>query len=46
VISALSSLSPATAVMLARVLHGERWTWMQVAGLVVALGAGVAISLG
>jgi drug/metabolite transporter (DMT)-like permease len=46
VISALISLSPATAVMLARVLHGERWTWMQVAGLVVALGAGVAISLG
>ena len=46
VISALISLSPATAVMLARVLHGERWTWMQVAGLVVALLAGVAISLG
>lgn len=46
VMSALISLSPATTVLLARVFHGERWTRLQVVGLVLALVAGVAISLG
>jgi len=46
VVSALISLAPATTVLLARVLQGERWTRLQVLGLVIALIAGVAISLG
>lgn len=46
VVSALVSLSPATTVLLARFFHGERWTRLQVIGLVLAIVAGVAISLG
>ena len=44
--AALTSLAPATSVVLARVFLGERWSTGQKAGLVVALAAGVLISLG
>lgn len=44
--SALVSLAPATSVVLARFLLRERWTAAQALGLLVALAAGVAISLG
>jgi drug/metabolite transporter (DMT)-like permease len=45
-VAALVSLAPATSVLLARMLLNERWSPMQAAGLVLALGAGVCISLG
>lgn len=44
--SALVSLAPATTVVLARFVLRERWTVAQGAGLLLALAAGVAISLG
>jgi drug/metabolite transporter (DMT)-like permease len=44
--SALVSLAPATTVLLARVLLGERWSVPQRFGLAFALIAGVCISLG
>lgn len=45
-ISALVSLAPATTVVAARLTLGERWTVAQGVGLVIALGAGVLISIG
>lgn len=42
----LVSLAPATTVLLARVLLGERWTGWQKAGLLLALAAAVMISSG
>src|SRR5262245_44630835 len=45
-VSALISLSPATTVLLARVVLGERWGVPQRWGLVLALAAGACISLG
>lgn len=45
-VAALVSLAPATSVLLARGLLGERWTSLQVAGLVLALTSGVCISFG
>jgi drug/metabolite transporter (DMT)-like permease len=45
-VSALVSLAPATTVLVARFALGERWSVMQGAGLIVALAAGVCISLG
>ena len=44
--AALTSLAPATSVLLARLFLGERWSAGQRTGLVVALAAGVLISLG
>ncbi len=45
-ISALVSLAPAATVLIARFTLGERWSVAQGAGLIVALGAGVCISIG
>jgi drug/metabolite transporter (DMT)-like permease len=45
-VAAIVSLAPATAVLLARVLLGERWSPAQRVGLIAALGAGACISLG
>jgi len=45
-ISALVSLAPAATVLAARLTLGERWTMAQAVGLIVALAAGVCISLG
>lgn len=45
-VSALVSLAPATTVLLARGFLGERWTGAQRAGLVLALAAGICLSLG
>lgn len=45
-VAALVSLSPATAVLLARALFHERWSVPQRWGLVCALAAGVCISMG
>jgi drug/metabolite transporter (DMT)-like permease len=45
-VSALVALAPAATVLLARLTLGERWTAAQVAGLVLALVAGVCISIG
>jgi drug/metabolite transporter (DMT)-like permease len=45
-VSALVSLAPATTVLIARVTLGERWSAAQRVGLVVALAAGLCISLG
>jgi len=45
-VAALVALAPAASVLLARVFLDERWSPMQVAGLALALGAGVCISLG
>jgi drug/metabolite transporter (DMT)-like permease len=44
--SALVSLAPATTVLVARFALGERWSAAQSAGLIVALAAGVCISIG
>jgi drug/metabolite transporter (DMT)-like permease len=45
-VSALVSLSPATAVLLARFILGERWSASQKIGLLLALVAGTLISFG
>lgn len=45
-ISALVSLAPAATVLIARFTLGERWSVAQGAGLIVALAAGVCISVG
>jgi drug/metabolite transporter (DMT)-like permease len=45
-ISALVSLAPAATVMAARPTMGERWTVAQGTGLLVALAAGLCISVG
>jgi drug/metabolite transporter (DMT)-like permease len=45
-VAALVSLAPATTVLLARGILGERWSGAQRLGLVVALAAGVCISVG
>jgi len=45
-VSALVSLAPATTVLVARFTLGERWSVAQGTGLLVALAAGVCISLG
>lgn len=45
-ISALVSLAPAATVLIARFTLGERWSVAQGTGLIVALAAGVCISLG
>lgn len=45
-VSALVSLAPATTVLTARFALRERWSVAQGAGLVVALAAGVCISVG
>ena len=45
-ISALVSLAPAATVLIARFTLGERWTVAQGVGLIVAVGAGVCISVG
>lgn len=45
-ISALVSLAPATTVLIARFTLGERWSVAQGTGLIVALAAGVCISIG
>lgn len=45
-ISALVSLAPATTVLAARITLGERWTVPQGSGLVMALAAGILISVG
>jgi drug/metabolite transporter (DMT)-like permease len=45
-VSALVALAPAATVLLARLALGERWTPAQVAGLLLALVAGVCISIG
>jgi drug/metabolite transporter (DMT)-like permease len=42
----LVSLAPATTVLLARLVHGEKWSMPQRAGLVLALVAGAMISHG
>jgi len=45
-IATLVSLAPATTVLLARGVFGERWTPPQRAGFALALAAGCCISLG
>jgi drug/metabolite transporter (DMT)-like permease len=45
-VAALVSLAPATTVLLARAIFGERWSVPQRAGLALALAAGVCISVG
>lgn len=45
-VAPLVSLAPATTVLLARLFLGERWSGWQKAGLVLALAAGLCISLG
>src|SRR5262245_34603561 len=45
-VSALVSLAPAVTVVSARLAFGERWTPAQGTGLVMALTAGVCISIG
>lgn len=45
-VSALVSLAPATTVLVARLTLGERWSVAQGVGLLLALGAGVCISIG
>jgi drug/metabolite transporter (DMT)-like permease len=46
VVAVLTSLYPASTVVLARVLLHERWTKVQVVGLVISAGAVVLVSLG
>jgi drug/metabolite transporter (DMT)-like permease len=45
-VSAMVSLAPATTVLLARGVLGERWSPAQRGGLALALAAGACISLG
>ena len=45
-VTAIVSISPATTVLLARGVLGERWSTAQRWGLVLALAAGACISLG
>jgi len=45
-VSALVSLAPAVTVVAARLTFGERWTAAQGTGLLMALTAGVCISIG
>jgi len=45
-VSALVSIAPATTVLLARAILGERWSAAQAWGLALALAAGACISLG
>lgn len=45
-VSALVSLSPATAALLAKFILGERWSLAQKGGLLLALASGACISLG
>ena len=45
-VAALVSLSPATSVLLARLLLGERWSGLQRVGFAAALVSGALISLG
>jgi drug/metabolite transporter (DMT)-like permease len=45
-VSALVSIAPATTVLLARTILGERWSVPQAWGLALALAAGACISLG
>lgn len=45
-ISSLVSLAPAATVLIARFTLGERWSVAQGTGLIVALAAGVCISIG
>jgi drug/metabolite transporter (DMT)-like permease len=45
-VSALVSLAPAVTVLIARFVLGERWTVSQGVGLVMAVVAGVCISVG
>lgn len=45
-VATIIALSPATAVLLARGLLGERWSRMQQAGLVAALAAAACIAAG
>jgi drug/metabolite transporter (DMT)-like permease len=45
-VSALVSLSPATAVLLGRFVLGERWSRAQRVGLVLALVSGALIAVG
>ena len=45
-VAALVSLSPASAVLLARAVLGERWSGSQRIGFALALAAGVLVSIG
>ncbi len=46
IVAILSALYPAATVVLARVVLGERWSRLQVAGLLAALVAAVLVSAG
>lgn len=46
IVGVLSSLYPASTVLMARAVLGERWTRMQGVGMLAAAGAVVMISLG
>lgn len=46
IVGVLSSLYPASTVLMARAVLGERWTRMQGVGMLAAAGAVVLISLG